>query len=133
LYNKSRPQPVSSKGTGGRNFAGPAALDGASKQLEGHSGNGNDPTTKKGKKEDAATKATWPGGKKFGLTALEEFARTEAKEIPALAEAIARRDEMQRAVDRGKNVSSRALNQALLEERQPRQRQQAQHQAKPGV
>jgi hypothetical protein len=36
------------------------ALDEASKQLEGLSGNGNEPTTKKGKKEDAATKATRP-------------------------------------------------------------------------
>jgi hypothetical protein len=43
------------------------------------------------------------------LTSLEAFAREEAKEIPALAEAIARREEMQRAVDQGKNASSRAL------------------------
>jgi hypothetical protein len=44
------------------------------------------------------------------MTALEAFARAEAKGIPALAEAIARREEMQRAVDQqGKNVSSRAL------------------------
>ena len=48
-------------------------------------------SAKKGKKEDAETKATRPAGKKFGMTALEEFARAEAKGIPALAEAIARR------------------------------------------
>ena len=81
-----------------------AALDEASKQLEGYGS-----TTKKGKKEDAVTKATRPGGKKFGMTALEAFAREEAKNIPALAEAINRREEMQRAVDQDKNVSSRAL------------------------
>jgi hypothetical protein len=88
-----------------------AALDGASKQLEEHPDQGNAPTTtKKGKKEDAATKAaTRPGGKKFGMTALEAFARVEAKTIPALAKAITRREEMQRAVDQGKDVSSRAL------------------------
>jgi hypothetical protein len=33
----------------------------------------------------------------------------EAKKTPALAEAITRREEMQRAVDQGKNASSRAL------------------------
>jgi hypothetical protein len=93
------------------------------------SGNGNGPTTKKGKKGDAATKATRPDGKKFGLTALEAFARAEAKTISALAEAIARREEMQRAVDQGKDVSQLPCTQALLEER----RRQAQHQAKPGV
>jgi hypothetical protein len=43
------------------------------------------------------------------MTALEAFAREEAKNIPALAEAINRREEMQRAVDQDKNVSSRAL------------------------
>jgi hypothetical protein len=43
------------------------------------------------------------------MTALMKFARAEAKEIHALAEAIARREEMKRAVDQGKNISSRAL------------------------
>jgi hypothetical protein len=52
--------------------------------------------------------ARWQGV--WHLTALEAFARAEAKEIPALAEAINRREEMQCAVDQGrKDVSSRAL------------------------
>jgi hypothetical protein len=106
---KSLPPPNAAEGKFKDVFA---ALDAASNELDG----------KKGKKEDPEAKARSKdrqAGKKYGYTALEAFAREEAKNFPAnaaaLQEARKRRDEFKIAQEQHQKVTSRALHRSSNE------------------